>query len=386
MVSLAYISRWRLNTGDRCLLGFAAFAILHTLALLFSGEASLPHLLGGSAAWALGLLSYVGYRALLNQATNELALHIHVQIARFILVFACLESFVKLAGFGSVVHPLSEALSGKSSNRLLITTSEPSWAIQVAIYYLPFLLLNQKEKRSSLDITILCASPFILLSSFSLTGMLVLFIAILLFVFIDGLKAAPRRGGILFGTVLVLVSTMTGIVLLSDGGAYYVSRLYKIADLDVGVNVFRNLLLVDDSLMVRLGYPYLAFRMLVDHPLGVGIGQFGAIFPDYLQYLPAFGGFGQEVPEHVKNLNADTRNFYLKLLTENGILSSMFFFAFLFHLRQKISLISEARTRKVATLIFCVVLAMMMQFSTAYFACYWSFFALVHRLSTDAEN
>jgi O-antigen ligase len=117
--------------------------------------------------------------------------------------------------------------------------------------------------------------------------------------------ASKRSAGaarVAVGAAAVLVSTTVFIVFLRAA----------VLSIDLGQSLA-------SERYVRVGYWIAAVKMTVDHPLGVGIGNYAFYYPLYAplsfryEYQPAI---------------ADAHNLFLDALTETGVLGGMLFAAF----------------------------------------------------------
>nr|WP_322524403.1 O-antigen ligase family protein [Vibrio parahaemolyticus] len=124
---------------------------------------------------------------------------------------------------------------------------------------------------------------------------------------------------------------------LSEGGGYTFNRISKLIGIFDNKSIsdfYYGIISIDNSLLVRIGYPIIALNMIVDHPLGLGVNGFAYNLSDYQYLVDTPSLYLSEFPLHVLNNNADTRNFFLSIGVEFGVLGLMLFVLIFRHLTQ----------------------------------------------------
>ena len=218
---------------------------------------------------------------------------------------------------------------------------EPSWlAAQVITIYLPWAFAAMVKNytwgsRSWSVAAILAACAFLLIFTFSRGGILTAIITVILTFFIAGRERirqawrwfiSPLRLKSLFPNKLLEVGLriMAIVALLAGlaGGTYILSRNRYFAQIwQSRKNTLTNYL-VDIYAGPRLAYSWAGWTIFEQHPwTGVGLGAAGLYLT---QTLPDWSHFNN--PDIAQLLSPDnsvypnTKNLYIRLLSETGIL------------------------------------------------------------------
>lgn len=161
-------------------------------------------------------------------------------------------------------------------------------------------------------------------------------------------------------------------------GGYTFSRIDKLLDISSFnlTSLYYYVISVDNSLLVRIGYPVVAFNMFMDHPFGLGVGGFAYNLKDYFFLLNVPTVYSSEVISHLQQNNADPRNLFLQVAVDFGVFGVFLLLYFLY--RAVVILVKYDNSRALnVKLYFCLSLGIMMQFSTIYMSLYPLVFSLL---------
>jgi O-antigen ligase len=223
-------------------------------------------------------------------------------------------------------------------------TYEPNWfAEQICFLLLPWLLpavlsnttiFRWRYRRLTVEVLLTLWAIFVLLFTFSRVGLFIL----LVLVGVTVLYLRPRPQKLSYAglrtptrwmeTVGVLLILLVVIMVAGLQNGYF-SRLWRYWTEDTNQSFFEYI-----AFDQRFTYWETAGRMFVDYPLlGIGVGNFVFYFDDYLEQRPLY-----TQPELIRQItptdNGFTRlvtskNLYVRLLAETGIVGSVLFLAFL---------------------------------------------------------
>lgn len=353
------------------ILGFviAASQAILTLPIRMQDYAAYPFAVAGIIFWAK-----VAPNRSVDDIIRWIALfHWPMTIVSLLDLFA-----TYVPGFGFIKYALIHPLSGTSSMRFIATTSEPSWAATLVIFYLIIFMIRYLYSRRKKYIVLIGLYSLFLIASASLAGFA---FALLTAVFYLILAPGNTKKLLKIISVISLVSLLGyfSYSFFAIEGSYSYNRIAKLIDILSSIDsdaVFTSLLMVDGSLMVRIGYNYIAFTMLMDHPLGLGLGAFSFRFVEYLSLLPGGIQSSAEIQKHIIENTADPRNFWLKIGIEFGapflVILLLSFMRALYKRRPK-------NEKQSIILLASFLLAVSTQFSTIYFCVYLIVFGLILR-------
>jgi hypothetical protein len=219
--------------------------------------------------------------------------------------------------------------SGEVSGRIQLVTSEPAWASKIIIFVLPvYLYLYQKYGRKKYLYAFLL-SLLLLIFTFSILGYFIFLFSALLFIIFKKKEIKISKSLIKRFSFLILAFIISFSIIKRstniDSNNYFSNRLTKISTIE-NLSTF---MFIDNSVFIRTSYPLIGFLIFWDHPLGVGMGQSGYYFHEYIS---KFNHDYQSSPEIIQDLetnSAEPKSFYSKLLAEHGILSGVFMWFFL---------------------------------------------------------
>lgn len=330
-------------------------------------------------------MSFYGFRYILN----TIGLHQVFLVLKYSILVVAIVGWFDLAGIlGLVPSSIREfvqlAMTGKSSGRLILTVSEPAWASRLILCLLPFCYYFWNATRQRRDLFILGSFVIFFFLTFSLSGVLVLLVASGLYL----INNLSLKKILQISTFLVIgfVALASAFSMYSNKGGYFTSRITKITELQDYSTLFslNNLAAFDGSSFIRIGYPIISGKVFLDNPLGIGIGQYGLYFNEYVAQYGKHVTQNKQVVGHVKNENADQRSYYTKVLTDNGLILSivLIYFYWLQHkklkyllkLRQSLGFIGKEELLFISLIL---VYANMIQFASYLFPFYWFIPALI---------
>ena len=188
-------------------------------------------------------------------------------------------------------------------------------------------------------------------------------VLVLVAVFFGGGSPAARGAAVGAGAVGLAVLAATGLLrtLVLDKFSLLIYG---------GVTDVRNI-----SLVQRLNESHHAWRIFLDHPQGVGMGNFGYFFGDHANLYVWLRPLWMQI-KHIPN------NVYLEVLSEHGALVALLFAVIL--VRKAVRLV-RAREYLVTTglLLMCIYFV---AFPTFRLALIWVFWAFVLHLGRDQES
>ena len=272
----------------------------------------------------------------------------------------------------SIKETMNMALSGKAHERIQFTTMEASWGARVLLFAFAIYLFTSKDRRE-VRLFFVMLGLLLLLFTFSVAvfGFLILAIFIY-FIYLFKFK------GMLYSFLLVMAAYL--LLILSLGlfselgfGGYYLNRIDALLSGDF--YHVSDMLLYDQSIFIRLGYPFLALYIYMDNLMGVGIGQYGRYFNDYLVELYGAGVLQfPEVFDDVYSNEGDARSLLFKIIVDTSLLGFFIFMAVL-HIAFKDRNVTSLDKFKV----FFMILAMASSITTGSWAYlyFWIAFAMM---------
>jgi len=226
---------------------------------------------------------------------------------------------------------------------------EPSWlAAEVMTIFLPWAFASLVKNyswgiRRWLVILILVASAFLLVFSFSRGGVLIALVTVILTFVIAGMEriqqawkwfVSPLRPKnfiqdkllSVFARIMVIMALLAGLA----GGTYILSRNQYFATIWQSRKTTLTNYLIDIYAGPRLAYAWAGWTIFEQHPLsGVGLGAAGLYL---IKALPDWSHLN--ILDIAQLLSPDnqgypnTKNLYIRLLSETGILGFWSFISF----------------------------------------------------------
>jgi hypothetical protein len=288
-----------------------------------------------------------------------------------LLNFYFLEIVFEGQPLGNLVDLIQKTvmMAGISPNRRISgLTLEPSWlAAQVTTIYLPWAFVSvfkgyQWDKRRWLAPAILAVCASLILFTYSRSGILTVIVAALLIFLIVGwgwMRNARERYLRPFrhdnlphtrqmSNVSVRIALFAAIFVGLAGGSYiltrniYFTKIWQSDKKDL-VSYF-----VDIYAGPRLAFAWTGWTIFEQHPwTGVGLGATGLYF---YQALPDWSHFN--ITEISRLLSPDntiypnTKNLYIRLLAETGIVGFWLFVSFYLHLLGKLLSLLQSRRKE----------------------------------------
>ena len=316
-----YLVSFRLTKIDFFILIFMVFSGVYSVSIVFYSGAFGESFFLELVVFVLGGASYFGFKSIFSTIGWRKFFSYYIFSYRFVLVLGVVEV---LAVLGLLPMEAKEIVnytfSEKHHERVQLTTMEPSWAGRLLIFYLPVVIYFYFNKKDLLvRFWEVFLGLFLLFMVFSIDSLMIFFSAILLYLIINK-KYISLLVLFVFGLFFVFV---IGEVAIGSSG-YYMERLVAIADGDfysVG-----DLIFLDQSVFIRIGYIVVAYSVFLDYPLGVGMGQYSNYFTAAL--IENFGVSVLSFPEvflDVQSDDGDPRSLVMKVLVEFGLI---FFYGF----------------------------------------------------------
>lgn len=378
-----------INKDELYILIFLLLSVVWSLIMhfsLYNYHTSYIKYLSALTIFCIGVLSYFGFKYIIY-SLGFVSIYKYLVYASLIVVIIGWIDFLGWLGLlpsGLRVF-FNEMLSGKSGSRIILTTSEPAWASRLVLCLLPFIFYYWKIKKNRLSVFIGASLVLFFVFSFSISGFVVLIFTCLVYLLLSRITFKLFLRGFLLNIVLILMFYGVYLYLVNDVGGYFVSRIGKFTELKniYDLMILENLASIDGSALIRIGYPIISTNIFMENPWGVGIGQYGLYFNDHVSNYGKVILDNVQVAEHIKNTNADQRSFYLKVLSENGLLISMFLVLFYYNIFRK--LLFFERSGKHSDIVLSIVLkismilvfANMIQFASYLFPFYWLIPALI---------
>lgn len=362
--------------------GIVVFSFFFTCLFLFYACYSLG-LYGLSTivkimSYIIGFFSILGFNFLIKEKGLPFVKNKLLHIALFISILALIEVLCVYLNLSSIKSVLNTAFTGGSSAKVILTTSEPSWAVQLLLFCSVILFFDYKISGNKVSLFFLVSNMLIFLMSFSLTGFMVLIFSVVFYVvFFSRLGIWNIFKLFSFISIFLVFCYFSYSYGSEFFGGYTYNRIGKLLDLTQNgiVSTYYTVISIDNSLLVRIGYPIVAFSMMMDYPFGVGIGGFAHHLNEYLSLLSAPNFWNSEVPYHIESLNADTRNYFLTFGTDFGYLGLLFVTGFHLYLLLKIKMMSVDYLFCAA--LFSLMVGIMLQFSSTHFSIYSLIYSII---------
>ncbi|MDD1782448.1 hypothetical protein LRP49_14850 [Enterovibrio sp. ZSDZ35] len=321
-------------------------------------------------AYFVGFLCFPGFYYAFNLIGREHLFNCLLKLSRLFSIVAIVEFFLSKT---SMLHPLKIAITsfitGSDKAGFVLTTNEPSWAVQLLLFISVFIFLNYLENKNRFDVFLLFTNATIFMLVFSMTGFIVLVVS-LSFYFIVFSKVS--LGSLFKYSICILMSFFAVSIVYSffNQGGYTFSRISNLAMINTDniYDMYYMIIAIDNSLLIRIGYPVVGLNMIVDYPYGYGISGFSYNLHNYTDLVHSPIMYESELTRHLRDLNADPRNFIIRIGVDFGI-AGLFLFLFVFSHQIRLAK-SLFETSLLPALLLSLSFGVMMQFSTFYFFLY----------------
>ncbi|WMN68085.1 oligosaccharide repeat unit polymerase [Vibrio parahaemolyticus] len=288
-------------------------------------------------AYILSVLSFLGYYYfLINNGWDKVRASL-IRLSYFVSFILILELIAKIFSLSFLKSIITLIFSGHVTDKIILTTSEPSWAVQVILFCCIFLVYDYSQNRSKVSLLLLIVNLVSFAIIFSMTGVIVLMLSLSFYLIVYSKLSFKEIIKYIFFIMILTFSLFIVYQTLSEGGGYTFNRISKLIGIFDNKSIsdfYYGIISIDNSLLVRIGYPIIALNMIVDHPLGLGVNGFAYNLSDYQYLVDTPSLYLSEFPLHVLNNNADTRNFFLSIGVEFGVLGLMLFVLIFRHLTQ----------------------------------------------------
>lgn len=270
---------------------------------------------------SLSIIAYISYVYLFDKIElNKLKKAIN-GVGIFLVILGFLETFSYYGLLPTFIkYYLNILLTGSYLNRLKIISAEASWAAMTLLFFFVF-YLNSKSKLKMLLVAVL------IIATFSTQGILSLVIYIFCYLFLKyRLKAIKYFILTIVLSIIVFFLLKKILLLLNMQDLYFARRLFIINNIELN-----KMLYIDDSIFVRLGYPWIALKIgfsnIYNFILGIGGGNYRLEFLNMMvQEFPDYFYKNTEVMYNIKTLTATPKNLITRVFAEGGIVALITFF------------------------------------------------------------
>jgi O-antigen ligase len=222
-------------------------------------------------------------------------------------------------------------------------TYEPNWfAEQIAFLLMPWLfaavisnytVFRWRWRWITVELLLLAWATGVLIFTYSRSGVALLFLQLILAVFFWPRKKSPKTAwGVIARRILLVgvVVLILGVVIFAAGTQNnYFARLWSYFTSEEGTGEYLQYI----AFSQRFTYWNTAFRIFEDHLLmGVGLGNFTFYFADYLPDQPLYPTpelLRKLTPEIGRDQTVTTKNLFVRILAETGLLGTAVFLSFL---------------------------------------------------------
>src|SRR5690606_26584936 len=99
-----------------------------------------------ASGWGLVPIMVLGSYKLISSVSVPRLVQYISRGAELLVFWGVVELFSKSLGF-SYIHAITNLISDSDSGRVILTTSEPSWAVQILMFFSVFYLFNNNISR-----------------------------------------------------------------------------------------------------------------------------------------------------------------------------------------------------------------------------------------------
>jgi len=362
------ITKHKIDKNDFWLILFCFISIIHSL---LSGivHQNLIVALKHIVTLIVGTSIFFTVRYVFTELLHKNESRIFENILFLSLIIPIFLGYVQLInqlGFANNFATQLTSLFAKNvyEGRIQMVSSEPSWATihLLTLGVIVFVLKSRGKKFLYLFVFML----ILFVSIFSLYGYGVIIMSFILF----GLLATSIKNR--FKIIVIIVSSLIiifffipWVLQIFDIYGYYVSRF------DYRYLFSSEFLREDGSAFVRIVFPLIGVMQFLDNPFGTGGGFY---YINFAQYLEKYFSYGLVFPEVVYNTfvnpeNANPRNLYVKLLSEEGIVNTSIFLIFL------VGVLKKCR-ENYSKYAFCLAVSLLVNFDSYAFVDFWFLLAV----------
>lgn len=324
--ALSFFLPWKGKTIDgsskSSILLLILIIALSALPILMDTVSNIDSYNKGLMTSVFGMLAFIGYLHSYKNYPNASIAGLKYGFYLFILV-GVFESLSMLNILpGNVKDFINTFFSGKTGERLRITSFEPSAAGRLcAFYFVLFFFI-----RNRIASTLFVINVAMLLLTYSVFGWIVLLIGFF-FTYHRRLVFLVKRSARLKSLCLFLAIFLIGGSVLGNtvSDSHAIKRFTKFAD----VTELSELAILDGSIALRVYSQAVAIDISIDSPTGVGAGQFSEYFEEYgYRYFGSLLRF-PEVRNTLFGDNANAQSLFARTLAEGGIISLLLFIFFI---------------------------------------------------------
>jgi hypothetical protein len=238
-------------------------------------------------------------------------------LSNFLLVLAIIEILSIYGIFPSSIKViLNNIFTLSYSSRFLLINKESSWASLTLLYVLSYFIYKDNKIKSFL-------TYFIILMSFSMTGILLSTILVIFYLFRKKIfyKIFFYTFIVFFIFLIFMKYYEQFFNFLGIENQYTIIRISKWIEIfkNDTQNIFKSILVADGgSTYIRVLYPLIAFLEGIKSIIGLGAGNFGLIASNYVKTY----NLNTDIPliqSLVDGNYTSIGNFYSKIVFESGL-------------------------------------------------------------------
>ncbi len=322
----------------RYLLNFFIYSAIIGIATSFFYGNPIVNAVDHYAAFVMGFFAYVGVSLYLYRFSSDLlimdTLTDILAYAYTIPIIVCvIEMLAIYTPFPmSVKLFLNGVFGGWQLNRICGTSTETSWMALHLLTILPVLYYRGWYKQEFFRKVLFVMATIAFVCCFSLTGFLILAIAGIAYCLIRAYVEKQLATALFkfFGFSLILLFAWN---LISYAASQMESSYFTARILNFSTSFsFRDLLFLDGSVFVRVGFPIIALQIFFDHPLfGTGAGSFAYMFKDYLLNNFREALEYKEVLYYFTTGTSAYATIYAKVFSEFGLVGGLLWLRFYLH-------------------------------------------------------
>jgi len=297
-----------------------------------------------------GLVSLIGFSSsivvfsLFAKNYYDKMLIAAINVAKFIVVFGSLQLFSDLidlnllTNFLKFITGLFSSSTQEIHDRIRLFTHESSWAVsQIVVFIVPVLLLEIIKNDTLINRSYVFLSLLLLL--YTKSGLAILYIfGIFGWFLLKELRylilTLRMKKILLFLPLLIIPIFFTDFF-----SSFFTYQFNKVSNIIENQGIFQEF-----STAARIGNFYTAILVFLDNPFfGVGLGQFGFYYPDYVPEVFVQGGEANNWADKFSSYYATTKSLPARLLAETGLIGFLFFSLFFY---KQISCLRKINTRE----------------------------------------
>lgn len=382
----------RIGKDEFTLIAFLLISLLQSA--IFTGMYGLgwTAVARGIIPIALGVGCYISMKKLFEWDLEKTILYL-TKTFSLVCIIGILEALaiIQIIPWG-IKEAIGIGFSGLVNTRLQLTTQEASWASRILIFSIPLFLYLYKLSRQKKYIILAIANSILFLLSFSLDGIVIVLVSSLIYsltskqIQLESIKRITLHASIL---IAVFYSSFLVLSIFQED-SYFLGRITSALD-NFAIDP-EFIAYLDGSTFIRVFYPIIATQTFIEHPFGVGSGNFPIYFNHLIdQNYPFAFNIIEEVAANYNELSGSPKNLYTRILAEHGLFSGIFIILFIFW-QLKIAIKQHRKTTTpLSTLnlqLIIISLASVIQFASFAYMFMWFSFSLnatLHKKMIDSN-